>query len=194
MIPGPLEVAAEMATIFDRLHIRYVIGGSVASSLIAEPRSTVDIDIAVVMTQSDLEALISEVRPSFYIPETAAHEAVRDHGTFNLIHQKAAFKVDVFVLGSGVLDVNQMGRRVLVNIRREPPTLLWVTSPEDQVLRKLDWFHEGGSVSDRQWRDVVGIIRINDDSLDDEYLAATATMVGLDNLLRLAQAQARNEK
>ena len=183
-----------MAAILDRLGIRYAIGGSVASSLISEPRSTVDIDIAVQMTEADVDPLISAVTPTFYVPEAAAREAALTQGTFNLIHQEAALKVDVFVLGTGLLDIRQIERRVLMNIVAQPPTLLWITSPEDQILRKLDWFHTGGSVSERQWSDVVGIIRINDDSLDHEYLTGTAEILELDNLLRLARTQARKKK
>jgi len=69
-------------------------------------------------------------------------------------------------------------------------TGLWVTSPEDQVLRKLDWFRMGGSVSDRQWRDVVGIILVRGNALDVDYLRTMASELDLLSLLDAALAEA----
>jgi len=92
-------------------------------------------------------------------------------------------KVDLFVLGDGVLDRRQMERRILVEVDDDPGGI-WVTSAEDQVLRKLDWYRQSNSVSDRQWRDVVGILRVRSRSLDFEYLRATAAELGLGDSLQ----------
>ena len=67
---------------------------------------------------------------------------------------------------------------------------IWVTSPEVQVLRKLDWYVRGGRVSDRQWRDVVSVLRITID-LDTSFLTTAARQLGLDELLTQALDQAR---
>lgn len=82
------------------------------------------------------------------------------------------------MLGDGLLDRNQIERRVVIPIPGAP-NRIWISFAEDQVLRKLDWFRPGGSVSDPQWRDVVGILRIHAEAMDLDYLMATATKVGL---------------
>ena len=190
MTTSQLELAADVARLLEELGIRYVIGGSVASSLVGEPRSTVDIDIAVRLDEAQLGLLVDKVRPSFYVPTADAARAVREHDSFNLIHNLTISKVDLFVLGDGILDTNQIERRKTVELPTDPPARVWITSTEDQVLRKLDWYRRGGEVSDRQWRDVVAILRINRQALDATYLELTAQQVGVAPLLRRAQQQA----
>jgi len=185
-----LDLAVSLTTLLNEVGIRYVIGGSVASSLVGEPRSTVDIDIAINLNKETLSTFVEGVRPSYYVPESDAERAVREHDSFNIIHNKAALKFDLFVLGNGTLDVNQMDRRRLVEVPTNPPARLWITSPEDQVLRKLDWYRLGGNVSDRQWRDIIAILRINRTTLDDSYLTATAALVDLSDLLHQAKEAA----
>lgn len=66
---------------------------------------------------------------------------------------------------------------------------VWVTSVEDQILRKLDWFRRGGSVSDRQWRDVLAMLRVNVGVLDFDYLDSLASEVGLVDELSAARRE-----
>lgn len=185
-----LDLAVAMSRLLEEVAVRYVIGGSVASSLVGEPRSTVDIDIAVELDPENLDLLLEKVRPTFYVPENDAAPAVRDRDCFNLIHNEAALKVDLFVLGDGTLDLNQLDRRMRVQVSTDPPAELWITSPEDQVLRKLDWYRQSGEVSDRQLRDVIAILQINEQRLDDDYLTETAELVGLSALLNQARLRA----
>lgn len=192
MPPSPLDLAVGLADLFEEIGVRYVIGGSVASSLIGEPRSTVDIDIAVELRPSNLDLFLQRVRPTFYVPESDAARAVREKDSFNIVHNEMALKIDLFVLGADLLDANQIERRMLVQVSTDPAAALWITSPEDQVLRKLDWYRQGGQVSDRQMRDVVAIIQINRQQLDHSYLTATADLVGLSQLLHNARQIARS--
>lgn len=179
-----------MSNHLEEVGVQYVIGGSIASSLVGEPRSTVDIDIAVQLERDSLESLLRQVRPTFYVPENDAVRAVDEKDSFNLIHSEVAMKVDLFVLGDSVLDVNQIERRIQIAVATDPAAELWITSPEDQILRKLDWYRQGGGVSDRQMQDVTAILRINAPRLDNEYLTATAGLVGLSDLLGVAKSRA----
>lgn len=183
MAIGPLELAAQVAAVLDRLGIAYVVGGSFASSLVGEPRATADIDVALVLPGDGAARLVEAVRGEFYVSAEAAAEAVRRHSSFNLIHLDSVMKVDLFVLGDGLLDRRQIEgrRRVAVG-----DVELWVGAPEDQVLRKLSWYRLGGEVSDRQWRDVVAILAVQRDRLDYPDLRSAARTVGLADLLERA--------
>ena len=188
---GPFELARTVAHILDDLGIDYVLGGSLASSLFGEPRATADADLAVRMDDAQTARLLERVRTSFYVPEADARAAVSTHSAFNLVDRDRALKVDIFVLGDTLLDRMQLSRRILIAIPGTEDSL-WVTSPEDQVLRKLDWYRSGGEISDRQWRDIVGILRSRAELLDIEYLQGTAEAVGLSALLARALAQVGN--
>jgi hypothetical protein len=189
MTSGPLGLVGTVAQLLDDLAIPYAVGGSLASSLVGEPRSTVDADIAIRVAEDREAELLERTSAAFYVPLATAREAIRAHTSFNLVDTEHGLKVDLFVLGDGLLDRMQIERRFRVavpGLARE----IWITSPEDQVLRKLEWYRDGGGVSDRQWRDVVAILRTRAGVLDEKYLAATARAVGLDELLDEALRQA----
>jgi hypothetical protein len=186
----PLELAADVAERLDRLGIPYVIGGSLAAALVGEPRSTADVDIAVELAADMIDALVGAVADDFYVPENAVAVAVAATSSFNLVDRRSALKVDVFVLGDDLLDRRQLARRRSVQLPLPADREVWVTSAEDVVLRKLRWFDDGGRVSDRQWRDIVGVLRTQAGRLDDGYLSATAEAAGLSELLLRAQRDA----
>ena len=54
---------------------------------------------------------------------------------------------------------------------------------EDVILLKLDWYRAGGEVSERQWGDVLGVLRVAAGDLDRVYLSQWATQLGLSTLL-----------
>jgi hypothetical protein len=182
MTKGPLDLVSQVATILDGLGIRYALGGSMASSLVGEPRSTVDVDIAIKLEHEAGAALLDRVSAEFYVPIDSARVAIEAHSSFNLIDTAHGLKVDLFVLGEGLLDRMQIERRMNITIPGFADGL-WVTSPEDQVLRKLDWYRSSGHESERQWRDVVGILRVHGDAMDTSYLDETARELDLRSLL-----------
>ena len=182
MTKGPRELVAQVAAILDELGIAYALGGSMASSLIGEPRSTVDVDIAIKLEHEAGAALLDRVSAEFYVPIDSARVAIEVHSSFNLIDTAHGLKVDLFVLGEGLLDRMQIERRIKITIPGVSDGL-WVTSPEDQVLRKLDWYRSAGQQSERQWRDVVGILRVHGDAIDIVYLDETAQELDLQSLL-----------
>jgi hypothetical protein len=192
MTKGPLELLSQVATMLDELGIPYALGGSMASSLIGEPRSTVDVDIAIKLEHEAGAALLERASAEFYVPIESARVAIEAHSSFNLLDTAHGLKVDLFVLGEGLLDRMQIERRITVTI----PGLvdrIWVTSPEDQVLRKLDWYRSTGHESERQWRDVVGILRIHGDVMDRGYMDETARALKLGSLLDDATSAANSD-
>ena len=190
MVDGPLELTLRVVRILDELGIAYVLGGSLASSLVGEPRATADIDLAILIDLDQASALVRALSRDFYISEEAVKDAVRRGTSFNAVHLESVTKVDLFVLGDDVLDRRQLERRVRVLVTEDPPQQLWIGSAEDQILRKLAWYRAGGQVSDRQWRDVIGILAVQSGRLDLEELRTAAEELGLSDLVERAIAEA----
>jgi hypothetical protein len=183
---GPLDVAFDVIDVLDGLTVDYVLGGSLASSTFGEPRATNDVDIAIALTPSNLTPLVEEFQArEYYVPERSAAQAVSRRTSFNVVHP-SGFKVDLFVLGDGVLDRLQLQRRVQIDLATEQPRTIWVTSPGDQILRKLDWYRLGQETSDRQWRDIIGLLHAQGPQLDTQMLRSDAERAELGPLLRRA--------
>jgi hypothetical protein len=180
----PIVVAASVAQALDALGIANTIGGSIASSLAGEPRSTVDIDFVVALDESQIDGLVSALSPTFYLDGDALRRAVRTRTSTNLIHMDTMLKVDLFVAGGTPLDAQQLARRQSVDVGNG--VTLHVHPPEDILLQKLRWYRMGGDVSDRQWRDVMAIVRVQGPRLDRTYLQRHAPILGVTDLLTRA--------
>lgn len=189
MTASPLEFALRVAAVLNELAIPYALGGSVASSMLGEPRATMDIDVAIALTADQVDDLTNAFRGDFYMPEQAARQAVASHGSFNLISNTTPYKVDLFVLGDTELDQLQLQRRVSIEVGSNDDERLWVTSPADQILRKLDWYRQTGRTSERQWRDVMGLLDAHHNNIDIDDLHRVATNAGLDDLVTQALAE-----
>lgn len=182
----PVAVALEVVRTLDALDIANTVGGSIASSFAGEPRSTIDIDIVAAVTDGHVPDLIRSLSPAFYVDDDALRRAIRTRGSANLIHQATMLKVDLFVAGGTPLDGQQLARRKRVEVR--PGDILHIHPPEDILLQKLRWFRLGGEVSDRQWRDVIGIVRVQAGRLDLAYLRTHASTIDVADLLERAVA------
>jgi hypothetical protein len=183
-LADPLRIAADVAAVFERLGIRYTTGGSIASSFAGEPRATIDVDFVAELHEATIAPLLAELERDFYVSADGLRRAVRDRASVNLIHQRTSVKIDVFVAGGTPLDSQQLDRRRLIDVGGG--IQLYVHPPEDILLQKLLWFRKGGEVSDRQWRDIAGIVRVQGERLDREYLQQNAPQIGVTDLLARA--------
>jgi hypothetical protein len=136
VLAEPVQITQQIAQGFDRLNIRYFVGGSLASSLHGVPRATQDVDI--------------------------------------------------------VADI-KMARRKQYQISDTPRQMLFLASAEDIIIHKLYWFQLGGGVSERQWNDVSGVIRVQYGKLDNSYLEHAAHQRGVTALLQKAIKEAEGE-
>jgi len=179
-----LRVVAEL----ERLGVDYFVGGSVASSVHGRPRTTDDVDIVAALPDRRVEALARGLENEFFVDPDMIRDAIRRRASFNIIHLATMLKVDVFVLGNEDFAVEQMRRRLAVPLRGLP---VWFSSPEDIVLEKLDWYRKGEGMSERQWRDVLGVIAVQGPRLDLSYLRSWAARRGLQDLLERALAETK---
>jgi len=182
-----LAVALKVARALEMLGIEYLIGGSLASSLQGEPRATNDIDFAVRLHERQVGALVARLGPDFVVDEESLRDAARRGGSENLIYLPMVLKIDFFVRGGRPFDESELSRRERISIGGETA---YVATPEDTVLRKLVWFRMGDEVSDRQWRDVLGVLRLRGPKLDWVYLESWAPKLGVEDLLARARGQA----
>jgi len=184
-----LGVALQVIDVLDHCGIRYTIGGSLASSFSGEPRASIDVDIVVDLADDRVDAFVAALGEEFYADAASIRRAVRSRSNVNLIHHASGVKVDLFIAGSS-LELRQLERRRHAQVGWTPDRFVYMHSPEDILLQKLDWFRSGGMVSDRQWRDVLSILIVQGNRLDEAYLRSVAAECGLIDLLERAQREA----
>jgi len=193
LIADPFPVALLVAEALEACSVRYLVGGSVASSMSGEPRSTLAVDLVVALTEEEVDPFVAVLGDRFHADPEALRRAIRDRTSANLIHFETSTKVDLFILGGSPLDDEQMARRQRVRISTAPDRYLYFYTPEDILLQKLRWYRMGNEVFDRQWRDVLGIILVQGSSLDEEYLRRGSQVLGVGDLLDRALGEARRE-
>lgn len=182
-LPTPILVALEVSGVLERLGISYLIGGSLASSLHGEARSTLDVDVVAAILPGQVAPFTQALESAYYLDADAVQEAVVTGRSFNAIHLASAVKVDFFVAGNDPFETERLRSRESVRIEDGSGSTLYFDSAEHTVLRKLEWFRRGGESSVRQWRDVQAIVRIQGSRLDRAHMEHWAGLLGVTDLL-----------
>ena len=95
-------------------------------------------------------------------------------------------KIDIFILKPTSYDQEAFQRRRKDTLDEEQGLEFYLASPEDIILSKLEWYRMGGGVSERQWNDVLGVLKVQQGNLDITYLQRWAKELGLADLLTQA--------
>lgn len=171
----------------ERLRVRHFIGGSVARSAHGVAQASLDVDLVAELEPIHVARLVDALADEYFVDEAKVRSAVEGRRSFNLIHLATMFKVDVFVSRGRPFDDSSFSR-----VRGErlgtgaDDLMLPLSSAEDVLLAKLEWFRQGGEVSDRQWEDIKGLLLVGRGFLDVRDLSHRAGLLGVSDLLARA--------
>lgn len=187
---SPYKSLQRAVTAFERLGITYLIGGSLASSAYGVFRMTNDIDIVIDIRLEQVQPLFEALKDSFYIDEEMIQEAIASKSVVNLIDLESFLKIDLFFAGEDEWSRTELKRRVMRTMKEgEDEYSVWFASLEDTILYKLRRYRMGGEVSDRQWNDIMGMMKSRTGEIDFEYLSRWASEFGVGDLLFQAQTE-----
>ena len=187
MASDPVLIMQLIIPVLERLNVVYWLGGSIASAVHGEFRATNDINFVADLRAEHVEPLVTALQDDFYIDAESVREAIELYSSFNAIHLATAYKADFFIVAPTpwMQEEAERRRQELVGGGDEN-ILAYVASPEDMILQKLNWFRMGGEVSDRQWGDVQGMLKVQAETLEYDYLLYWAAELKLTDLLEQA--------
>jgi hypothetical protein len=146
--------------------------------------------VVATLRAHQVASLVGALVDTYYVDLDAAREAVARRSMFNVIHLATMLKVDVYVLTDREFDQVSFERRRTSTLEPGSQRTFHVDSPEDTILHKLEWYRAGGEVSERQWGDLFGVLRVQGAALDADYLRRWAQALRIEDLLDRALAEA----
>ena len=184
-----LLVTLRIAEVLDDLEVRWFLGGSLASSIHGIPRATLGADIVADLRAPLVSAFLKALGKDWYMEEQSVRDAIMNRSCFNLIHLGSAMKVDIFVPKLRRFEGGQFSRALRIPVAEGSTIKIPVCSAEDIVLAKLEWYRAGGELSDRQWGDILSVLRVNAKNLDLEGMRERAIELAVSDLLASALTQ-----
>ena len=190
MASEQIAVTLAVIEVLEDLDVPYLIGGSLASAVHGVVRATLDSDLVTELETEHAAPLVQALQQGFYIDPDAVNAAIHQRRSFNIVHLETMFKVDIFVSRQRPFDQSRFARRTRQVVATQPERSAYVSTAEDTILVKLEWYRAGGQVSERQWRDVLGILKIQHERLDLAYLRHWAAQLNVLDLLEQALTEA----
>lgn len=186
-----IEALMPVVSELDRLEVKYYICGSVASAFYGGSQLSANIDLVADLAPRHVAPLVQALEGQYYVDANMISDAIAQKSFFNVIHLKTSFKVDIFAAKTRPYDRAAMAR-IREDTFDESPAILrvFLPSPEDVVLSKLEWFRLGDEVSERQWDDVLKVLKVGLHSLDRSYMEQWAADLGVADLLAKAWKEA----
>jgi hypothetical protein len=171
----------------EKLRLSYMITGATGAILYGHPRLTNDLDLVLELPAAEIPRLHAAFADDdFYVPPLeviGVEVARRQRGHFNLIHHETGYKADIYTMGADPLHRWALPlRRRMVYAAGE----ISVAPPEYVILRKLEYFREGGSA--KHPSDIKAILQTCADSLDQASLRSWIDRLGLDETWKQVQA------
>ena len=161
------ELLQQTAVVLEELEIPYFVTGSMATIAYGEPRFTIDVDVVARLTPVTVDAFCAAFPfPEFNFSLDAAREAVHQRRQFNIIHPASGLKVDVMIPADTEFNQSRLSRRLRISAGDD--FAAWFASPEDVIIKKLEYYREGGS--DKHLRDIAGVLKIRGDKIDTSYI------------------------
>jgi len=187
------DLLKRVTAALDGVGIAYMVAGSIGSSFHGHPRATNDLDIVISPSEEQLDGFVESLGEDYYISARAAKDAFNHKSMFNIIDNATGWKVDLVVQKERAFSIEEFQRRRKVRVMGSD---VFIASPEDVILSKLEWAKSSGS--DQQVQDALGVIEVQGDDLDLDYLEkwAGALSVGdsLENLLKTGRKNGKTGK
>lgn len=184
----PSDLLVFLAKEFDRLGIEYFATGSMATIYFGEPRLTNDVDVVVKLEMRILRDFLNSFpAEDFYCSTPTIKYAIRNRTQFNIIHPASGLKADIIVSDESKFDQSRFSRRCQHEV--DEGEQVWFASPEDVILKKLVYYDEGKS--EKHIRDILGVLKIQADAIDLDYLDHWAAQLGQRDLWQDVLDQAK---
>ncbi len=178
----PFELLKIVADVCERLGVRYLTVGSLATIAFGEPRFTNDIDIVLDLHADQVDEFCRAFSgPEYYLSRAAVEAAVARHAQFNIIHTTAGLKVDCFIPDHSPLSASRLSRAVRKRVRPDFEAVF--ASPEDVILKKLEYYRLGES--EKHLKDIEGVLAVCGDQIDRTYIATWCQQLGLSDAWQL---------
>ncbi|MEJ2702147.1 MAG: hypothetical protein P8Z79_06855 [Sedimentisphaerales bacterium] len=176
----------KLIKLLDDCSVPYMISGSFGSSYHGQPRATNDLDIVIAPAEKQLLTFVESFGVDYYVSLEAARDAFANKSMFNIIDSLSGWKADFILRKTRAFSRREFERK---RVARIGGIDVWVTSPEDVILSKLEWSKAGQS--ERQFRDALGVAVVQWKHLDQEYLEKWAKELQVEDSLKEVLEQAR---
>jgi hypothetical protein len=177
----------KLVKILDKENILYMLSGSIGSGFHGQPRATNDADIIIDPSNEQLISFVSSLGPDYYVSKDAAIQALNENSMFNIIDIQTGWKADLIIRKKRPYSEQEFSRRTNTTLMGMS---LWVLSPEDSILSKLEW--SKGRESQTQFKDALGVIMVQWDNLDFDYMRKWAKELKIEDSLEQLLKEAQN--
>lgn len=170
------DLLRKLVKVLEDLHVPYFVTGSVATIVYGEPRFTHDINVVVALTPMHVKRFVESFDDAiYYVSEDAVRDAISRHSQFNIVQPGVGAKADVMIPDQSPFNESRFDR--VRRVKPEPDLEVTFASPEDVIIKKMEYYQEGGS--DKHLRDVAGVLRYCGASIDRTYIERWADRLGL---------------